>query len=165
MRVKQTMMKKLLLMLAMAWLTHVGLFGQSTYEICGTVVEKGTGEPVVAATVQLMTLPDSVFVSGTTTGTQGGFALKGVSKGAYALKVSYIGYSTKSVAVDLTAQKKKNVNVGYITMSADAIQLKGVEVMPLPIVCPRELRSRLWLSSCQVPRLIRQVTLPSMVKR
>ena len=121
-------MKKLILMIAMIWLTHVGMLGQSVYEISGTVVEKGTGEAVIAATVQLMTLPDSAFFAGTTTGAQGEFRLKSVSKGAYALKVSYIGYSSKYLAVDLTAQKKKNVNVGYVTMSADAIQLKGVEV-------------------------------------
>ena len=113
-------MKKLILMIAMIWLTHVGMLGQSVYEISGTVVEKGTGEAVIAATVQLMTLPDSAFFAGTTTGAQGEFRLKSVSKGAYALKVSYIGYSSKYLAVDLTAQKKKNVNVGYVTMSADA---------------------------------------------
>lgn len=30
--------------------------------------------------------------------------------------------------MDLTQQKKKTVNIGYITMSADAIALEGVEV-------------------------------------
>ena len=121
-------MKKLLLLAAMAWFECAGMLGQSLFDISGTVVEKGTGEAVMAATVQLMTLPDSSFVMGTTTGTQGEFSLKGVDKGAYALKVSYIGYSTKCIAVNLTTQKKKNVNIGYVTMSADAIQLKGVEV-------------------------------------
>lgn len=99
---------------------------QSTFDVSGTVVEKATGEAVVAATIQLLTLSDSTFVEGTTTGEQGQFGFKDVKKGDYTLKVSYIGFETKYVNVNLQNQKK--VEIGYITMSADAIALEGVEV-------------------------------------
>ena len=112
----------------MVLLSCLGMMAQSTFDVSGTVVEKATGEAVMAATIQLMTLPDSTFVEGTTTGAQGEFSLKNVKKGTYALQVSYIGYATKNISVDLTQQKKKTVNIGYITMSADAIALEGVEV-------------------------------------
>ena len=121
-------MKKSVSLMAVMVLSCATIFAQGTFDISGTVVEKATGEAVVAATMQLLAMPDSSFVEGTTTGENGGFRFKDVKKGEYALKVSYIGYVTKCVAVDLQNQKNRQVDIGYITMSADAIQLKGVEV-------------------------------------
>jgi len=112
----------------MTLLSCVNMMAQSTFDVSGTVVDKTTGEAIVAATMQLLTLPDSSFVEGTTTGDLGNFNFKKVKKGAYTLKISYIGFVTKCVDVDLTTQKKKDVNIGYITMTADAVQLKEVEV-------------------------------------
>ena len=112
----------------MSLLTCVSVFGQSSFEVNGTVVDKATGEAVIGGSIKLMTQPDSSFVEGTATGAQGEFSLKNMKKGTYALQVSYIGYVTKSISVDLTQQKKKAVNIGYITMAADAIELQGVEV-------------------------------------
>lgn len=122
------MKKKVFFSLVMSLLTCVSMFGQSSFDVSGTVVDKATGEAVIGGTIKLMVLPDSSFVEGTTTGTQGEFSLKNVKKGTYALQVSYIGYATKSISVNLTQQKKKTVNIGYITMVADDIQLKEVEV-------------------------------------
>ena len=52
----------------MVLLSCLGMMAQSTFDVSGTVVEKATGEAVMAATIQLMTLPDSTFVGGTATG-------------------------------------------------------------------------------------------------
>lgn len=112
----------------MVLLSCPSMMAQSTFEVNGTVVDKATGEAVIGCSIKLMALPDSSFVEGTTTGAQGEFNLKNVKKRAYALQVSYIGYATKDISVDLTQQKNKTVNIGYITMAADAIELKGVEV-------------------------------------
>ena len=73
-------------------LASTSAMAQSTFDVSGTVVEKATGEAVMAATIQLMTLPDSTFVEGTTTGAQGQFVFKDVKKGDYTLQVSYIGF-------------------------------------------------------------------------
>lgn len=121
-------MKRLLSWVIVTLLTSVSMFGQSTFEVNGMVVDKATGEAVIGGSIKLMAQPDSSFVEGTTTGAQGEFSLKNVKKGTYTLQVSYIGYATKSISVDLTHQKKKAVNIGYITMAADAIELQGVEV-------------------------------------
>ncbi len=121
-------MKRLLSWLIISLLSCISLFGQSAFDVSGTVVDKATGEAVIGGSIKLMALPDSSFVEGTTTGAQGEFSLKNVKKGTYVLKISYIGYVTKCVNVDLNTQKKKKVELGYITMAADAIQLKEVEV-------------------------------------
>ncbi len=121
-------MKKILLLVGMTLLSCVDMLAQNTFNVSGSVVEKETGEAVVAATMQLLVLPDSSFVAGTTTGSQGEFTFKNVKKGTYTLKISFIGYVTKYVDVDLNTQKKGNVNIGYITMSTDAILLNAAKV-------------------------------------
>ena len=110
----------------MVTLGCVSMEAQRTFNVSGTVVDKTTGEAVAAATIQLLALPDSSFVEGTTTGEQGTFSLKNVKKGQYTMKLSFIGYVTKYVDVDLKA--KSDANIGYITMATDDILLKDAEV-------------------------------------
>ena len=83
-------MKRLLSWVIVTLLSCVSMFGQSAFDVSGTVVDKATGEAVIGGSIKLMALPDSSFVEGTTTGTQGEFSLKDVKKGTYALQISYI---------------------------------------------------------------------------
>ncbi len=101
---------------------------QSKFNVSGTIIEKGTQEPIMAATVQVLSLPDSTFVTGAATSELGSFELKSVKKGNYVLKVSYIGYQPRMVDLDLTKQKKRDVTVGYITMESDALMLREAQV-------------------------------------
>ena len=101
---------------------------QNSFNVSGTVVEKENGDAIASATIQLLSLPDSTFVTGTATEAEGGFTLKNVKKGTYTLKISFIGFVTKYVDIELNKQKKKNTDIGYITMVSDAILLKGAEV-------------------------------------
>ena len=73
-------MKKKVVFILIAMLASAGVKAQSTFDVSGTVVEKATGEAVVAATIQLMTLPDSTFVEGTMTGEQGQFGFMRVNR-------------------------------------------------------------------------------------
>lgn len=120
-------MNKILSLLILL-LSFTSMMAQNTYSVSGTVIDKTNGETVVAATMQLLTLPDSVYVAGTTTSIQGDFSFKNVKKGTYALKISSVGYVTKYIDVNLNTQKKNKVEMGYITMTTDALQLKEVEV-------------------------------------
>ena len=121
------MKKKVVLWIAMMTLKCVTMFA-ATFNVSGTVVEKTTGDAVASATIQLLSLPDSSFVEGVTTGSMGEFSFKNVKEGEYTMRISFIGYTTKYVKLDLNAQKKKEVNVGYITMTTDDILLKSAEV-------------------------------------
>ena len=120
------MKKKVVLWIAMMTLKCVTMFA-ATFNVSGTVVEKTTGEAVASATIQLLSLPDSSFVEGVTTGSMGEFTFKNVKEGEYTMRISFIGYTTKYVKLDLNAQKKKEVNVGYITMTTDDILLRSAE--------------------------------------
>ncbi len=101
---------------------------QSKFNVSGTVLEKGTQEVIMSATVQVLSLPDSAFVTGAATSEVGSFELTGVKKGNYALKISYIGYSPRVVPLDLRKEKKRDVELGYITLESDAIMLREAMV-------------------------------------
>lgn len=90
--------------------------------VSGRVVEEDTKEPVEMATVQLLHLPDSTQAAGITTQPKGTFKLPKVKAGKYLLKVSYIGYITQNIPLQLS-DKVPEKNVGTIELKPDAVML------------------------------------------
>ena len=104
------------------------VFGQSRkYEIYGQVIDEEFDEMVEGATVQLLTLPDSTFVKGVMTDSNGKFFLPGLNAANYLVKVSYVGYKPYTQSVSKSTLKEKT-NLGKIKMNSDAILLTGAEV-------------------------------------
>ena len=91
--------------------------------VSGRVVESDTKEPAAQATVQLLSLPDSAYAAGIASSNQGWFTLPKVKAGKYVLKVSYIGFRTKLVPVQLSANATDK-KLGTITLDPDAVMLK-----------------------------------------
>ncbi|NDV57131.1 TonB-dependent receptor [Bacteroides sp. 519] len=90
--------------------------------VTGTVIESDSREAAVQATVQLLSLPDSTYITGAATLTGGKFTLPKVSAGKYVLKISYIGFHTKYVPIQLSPNKLNN-DLGAITLESDAVLL------------------------------------------
>ena len=67
----------------------------------GAVVDP-TGEPLIDASVRLLSLPDSALVKGVVTNDSGRFSISNVKSGKYVLKVAYIGYNTLHKAVKVS---------------------------------------------------------------
>ena len=63
-------------------------------KISGTIVDEKSGKGIPFVNVGLFRQADSVFVSGAASDDKGAFALQGVPRGNYDLKVSAIGYQT-----------------------------------------------------------------------
>lgn len=101
---------------------------QSRFNVSGIVIDKNTRESVISATVRILSLPDSTMVTGVATDANGAFNIKNVKKGNYALKVTFIGYHENVIPLDLTKEKEKNKNVGYITLIDDTQLLKEAVV-------------------------------------
>ncbi len=101
---------------------------QSKFNVSGIVIDKNTRESVISATVRVLSLPDSTMVTGVATDTNGAFNIKNVKKGNYALKVTFIGYHDNVIPLNLTKEKEKNINVGYITLIDDTQLLKEAVV-------------------------------------
>lgn len=90
-------------------------------EVSGKVVDVDSKEPVMMATVQVLK-GDSTFVAGGLSDEAGGFSVKVPSGGKYIVKVSSIGYNTRSV--NATVGGGKTASVGSVMLKPDAIMLK-----------------------------------------
>ena len=121
-------MKTRLLMVVISLMMVSTALGQSKFNLSGIVMEKGSNEPIMSATVQVCTVKDTTLVDGAATDVKGAFKINGVKKGQYLLKISFIGYHTHVVPVNLNNEKKKDVDLGYFTLTTDAIMLKEAQV-------------------------------------
>lgn len=104
----------------MLLLCALNAMAQSKMNLSGTVIESGTNEPVMAATVRIMSVKDSTFVDGISTDTAGVFRLKDVkklSRGKFALKLTCIGYLPKFLNLDNLHEGDNNL--GFITLNPD----------------------------------------------
>lgn len=95
--------------------------------VSGRVIETETKDPVEQATIRLLSLPDSAYVTGGVTQARGRFALPKVKSGKYVLVISYIGLQTKNIPLQLSVSDLTK-NVGVVALNTDAIQLKEAVV-------------------------------------
>ena len=121
-------MKRILMALLLG-ATGLYSMAQSKFNVSGTILEDGTGEPVMSATVRVLSLPDSTMVGGAATDERGIYNIKDVKKGKYALKITFIGYKERIMSLDLTGKKEKNYSMGYIHISPDSKMLRETEVV------------------------------------
>ena len=122
-------MKKLLIWTELLLTATLSTYAQNKIvTVSGRVIEAGTKEPVELAAVQLLSLPDSAQVAGMTTSTQGYFSLSKQKPGKYLLKVSFIGYVTKIIPVQLTANVPAK-KMGNIELATDAVMLQEAVVV------------------------------------
>ncbi len=93
-----------------------------TGTIKGTVLEDGTNEPLIGATVVVKGTS-----KGATTDIEGNFALAGVDAGSQTIVISYVGYDNKEMVVKVV--DGQTTELGKITISTGAVGLKEVEVI------------------------------------
>lgn len=118
-------MKKKILLLALA-ICHMGiaLAQDKKVKVTGDVTDYETTEPIIAATIQLLSMPDSTFLSGATTDLKGLFELEGrLPKGNYAVKVSFVGYGDEFRNFIVTEDTRR-VRLDSIRLKTDALLLK-----------------------------------------
>ena len=105
-------MKKLLIWTVLLLTATLSTYAQNKIvTVSGRVIEAGTKEPV-----------------GMTTSTQGYFSLSKQKPGKYLLKVSFIGYVTKIIPVQLTANVPAK-KMGNIELATDAVMLQEAVVV------------------------------------
>ena len=127
-----------MLLILVCTLISVGVSAQT---ISGKLIDEDS-QPLPYANVVLLSLPDSVFVSGATSDDKGNFILKDLSFRSYLLQVSYIGYQPQSILLENLDRK---INLGDIRLVQNAVALKGVTVT----------------SSNVVEKIDRQIVIPS----
>ena len=101
--------------------------GRARVTVSGSVLDKEDNSPIMQATVQLLSLPDSTMAVGNVTNTNGYFSLS-TRPGKYVLKVSFVGYLSYMKELQLTPSKP-TLNVGKISLASDAIMLSEAVVV------------------------------------
>lgn len=118
-------MKKILLTLVL--LSNLALAEETVNgKISGTISDSGTKEGVEFATVALVTA-DGKTVDGTICDDKGRFTLNKIAEGKYQVVISFVGYETKTIDVEIT-DRKDNVDLGRIMITFESKILNDVVV-------------------------------------
>ena len=94
-------------------------------EITGTILDQSSKEPIPLVTVQLLKT-DSTFVTGTVSTDSGRFVLNAPASERYLLRFTSVGY--RAIIRHVQVAEDHNVDMGKVTMLADAIMLKGAQI-------------------------------------
>lgn len=116
-------MKKNILTMIILLLVNVAAVAQ-TVKLSGTIVDTNS-QPVEAVNVAVTSLPDSVFVTGSTTDSKGKFSMKTNIGTDLLVTVSFIGYITEQIVIK---NPQGNVQMGDITLSEQSVALNEVVV-------------------------------------
>ncbi len=96
-------------------------------KISGVVIDSGSGNPVEYATVALIKKGSDQPVNGAVCDDKGKFTIKNIPPGNYTVVVSFIGYESKSVDVNIP-EKNNDINLGTISIGVTAEILKEITV-------------------------------------
>lgn len=153
-------MKRLATWGVLLWMVALTAFSQNkTVEVSGRVMEGDTQQPAIAASVQLLNLPDSTQSTGMASTSQGYYRLQ-AKPGKYVLKVTYIGYKPLYVPVQLASAPKRMEDV---VLEPDAVLLaEAVVVAEAPQVQVVEDTVQFNASAYRTPQ---GATLEELVKK
>lgn len=98
------------------------------FTIKGHVIDMESNEPAYEATVQLLNLPDSSFLTGVSTRENGVFEFHEIKKGHYAIRITSVGYLTHVQGFDTDNAKGTVVDLGRLPLSVDNLTLSEVLV-------------------------------------
>ena len=115
-------MRRLLLFMMAVMFTVLSVHAQRV--VTGKVIEQDTQDAVIQATASILS-GEKVVANGVTN-TDGAFRVTAPSDGTYTLKITYVGF--KTYTKKFTLKDGKGYNAGTISLSPDAIMLKGATV-------------------------------------
>ncbi len=95
--------------------------------IAGTLVDESNGQPVEYGTISVLSLPDSVLITGGISDMEGKFEIE-APFGKYALRIQFIAYETKEVADVSLTPKESRVDLGVIRLKSALTELEEVVV-------------------------------------
>ncbi len=129
-------MKKLFNILAvLLLLTSSGVIAQQSSgkestpaKIVGIAKDLKTGDPVAYATAALYVSGSETNVAGAVADGDGVFYITGMDLGTYDLKLSFLGFETKTVTGIQVASKTGDVNIGEVEMTDEGLALEEVTV-------------------------------------
>ncbi|MDD2411714.1 MAG: outer membrane beta-barrel family protein [Bacteroidales bacterium] len=92
----------------------------------GQLKDALNGDALAYANVGLLVYSDSVFIKGTTTDIDGKFDFKNLDSGSFYLRISYMGYPTSLIPIEVS---QKQTNLGVIKISKTSQTLDAVSIV------------------------------------
>lgn len=97
-------------------------------KIVGIAKDVKTGEPVAYATASLYVAGSETNIAGAVADGDGKFFITGMEPGTYDLRISFLGFETKTVNDIKVVSKTGDINIGTIEMSDEGLALEEVTV-------------------------------------
>ncbi|MDD5765560.1 MAG: outer membrane beta-barrel family protein [Candidatus Marinimicrobia bacterium] len=97
-------------------------------KLTGIVVDDRTEKPIEYAATTILNVQDSSIVTGTITDQNGVFIIEKIPLGQYIVKISFIGYKSRTIGEVVISPKKTEVNLGTIRIQSTVLDMKSVTV-------------------------------------
>jgi outer membrane receptor protein involved in Fe transport len=102
-------------------------FAEGTSSITGTVIDSTTKKPVDYASVTVFNQDNNKLITGSTTAAGGKFSFDKLAAGTYQLRISFLGYSNKTIS-NIKVANGASVALGSIMLNPEGKTLKEVQV-------------------------------------
>jgi hypothetical protein len=131
--------------------------------VSGNVLDGEDHLPMPYASVQLFSLPDSVYLRGVVGDIDGNFAISSdVTPGNYFLRISYVGFEATDKNFTVK-NSEENVNIGRVTLNVSTILLE--EAVVVAVVAPIIVREDTTIFNAASFRVAEGAMLEELVKK
>ncbi|MCC6725840.1 MAG: hypothetical protein IT258_15125, partial [Saprospiraceae bacterium] len=100
---------------------------ENAIEIIGTIIDRGTKQPLEFATISLFSKKDSTLLTGTTSIADGSFSLK-TNNAEFYLLIEFLAYVPVYFSVAKPNIYQKKYEVGIVALMPDITKMAVVEV-------------------------------------
>ena len=128
------MFRKVLLTIGLLLVAQMAVFAQGT--IKGKITDEKTGEALMSANIRLW--QDDQLKGGARTNLEGEYTISNVAVGKYDIEISYMGYATLKITVDVKASGYTVVNekLAKAGQQLNVVVVKGQKVPVIDIGAP-----------------------------
>lgn len=117
-------MNKNILFSLLSVLVFFSMHGQTNFDISGKIMEGETKMPLLGASVVLFDGSDNI-VKGVMTNGFGNFNITTNKQGAHKIEISFIGFETQNINIELDGSDK---NIGTINLQSSSFELEGITI-------------------------------------
>jgi len=103
------------------------LSAEGKQKMHGHVIDQMDNSPIAFATVSLHNPSDTSLITGTTSNQKGYFEISNVKMGKYLLRISFIGYASYILKVDLN--ERRSHDLGIFSLRQENFQMKETLIM------------------------------------
>lgn len=97
-------------------------------EVKGSIKTKETQQDIEFATIAVFQLPDSAFITGTVSATDGSFSIKDLPFDKYFLRIQFLGFKTKTISAIELSKEQSIHDLGTVELETAMEQLEGIEI-------------------------------------